>query len=257
MLELLKEAKEDGIRITADRYPYIYSSTTLRQTLPPPYDLMTDSEVKTFLAEEEGFAALEKDMTKSPRDLPTTIILFGEYVGRTIKEISSLTGESVERICCRLLKEAPHGRVAYLCMSEENMLELIRKPFVCCGSDGLSMSLDDPSELAHPRAVGSLPRFFRIAADLLGVAEAVRKCSALPAEIFRIPERGYIRKGLIADLTVIDPGKVESKADFLGNELLPYGIEKVFLGGEMVYDRSAADDVTALGKGRYIPIPNQ
>lgn len=255
LLELIGNAQKNGQRITADRYPYIRSSTALRQILPPPYDLIDD--VKGFLAgAPERFAEVAGALKHSPRDLSSSLLLFGEYLGRTIGEVAAERGISVETAATEQLCVDPGGPVAYLCMSESNMHELISRDWVCAGSDGLRMALDIPGTLSHPRAVGSLPRFFRLAADRLGVAEAVRKCTGFTADIFGIPERGKIIAGYAADLLIFDADKLDSRADYTGNDLYAEGISQLLIAGETAYD-SRCREQGFPRNGAFLPVRNR
>ena len=155
-----------------------------------------------------------------------------------------------------LLRDTKGGNTAYLCMSEENMNEIIAQDWVCCGSDGLAMMLDDTATLGHPRSVGSIPRFFRMVADRQGVAEAVRRCSALAAEVYGIPERGKIVEGYVADLVIFDSGKFDSKADYAGNNRWPEGMSKVFIAGNLVFDDDHREQEFSR-YGRFLPIGNR
>ena len=132
------------------------------------------------------------------------------------------------------------------------MERILAAPWVCAGSDGISMQLDDPADAGHPRAAGSFPRFFRIVSASCGVGEAVRKMTSLPAEIFRIPDRGVVRAGYFADLVVFDAAKLESRADFRGGDAAPVGIDRVLVAGNTAW--SAAEPEKVGRFGRPIPI---
>ncbi len=244
----LENARADGRFIYADRYPYIYSSTRLGQVLPMPYFL--DTDIASKLKSSDDFCSeVENALKNSPRDLPSTIIMAKK---KTIAELAEEQGCSVERACMLELKDSPDKTAAYLCMSEENMLKILALPWVCAGSDGISMPLDDPSQTGHPRAAGTFPRFFRLVSFMCGIGEAIRRMTSLPAEIFRIPERGLIRKGYIADLVVFDSEKLDSKAGFRGEDIYPAGIELVMVAGKTAWDAGTPDRVGR--HGRFINI---
>lgn len=247
LLEKVEKQRAEGFFLFADRYPYIYSSTHLGQTLPPPYNLDTGiaQKLRVSTAFQEEIAEALK---RSPRDLPTTII---PRLGRDIAELAAAEGTTAERVCMRLLMENPETIAAFRCMSEENMQRILAKPWVCAGSDGLSMQLDDPGDIGHPRAAGSFPRFFRIVSAGLGIGEAVRKMTSLPAAIFRIPERGLVRRGYFADLAVFDPAALDSRADFRGNNAAPSGIDRVLVAGKTAWCAAAPEKIGRFGR----PIP--
>ena len=128
------------------------------------------------------------------------------------------------------------------------MRRILAQPWVCCGTDSVSMQLDNPASIGHPRSVGSFPRFFRVVSEMCGVGEAVRRMTALPAEIFGIPERGLIRRNYVADLVMIESDKFDSHAGFLGEDPFPLGIRRVIVGGHTAWNAEKPDTVGRYGR---------
>ena len=247
LLEII-ETHRRTMDIHADRYPYIYSSTVIRQILPPPYDKIVDVQERLRRSEEfqkEIVAALKH----SPRDLATTILISKNM---TLAEIAAGKGCSVEQAAMEILAENSAASAAYLCMSEANLKRILALPYVCAGSDGISCQLDDPSAEGHPRAIGTFPKFYHLVSQMSSVGEAVRKMTGLPATVFRIPERGFIRKNYIADLVIFDAEKLDSAADFSRKNMLPQGIDKVLVSGKMAWNSAEPEK---LGRyGRFIAV---
>ena len=248
LMNTLESARSGGLFLHADRYPYIYSSTNIRQALPPPYFFDHDiaSKMRASPALREEVTAALKDC---PRDLPTTVI---PRLGRDLTELAAERGVPVEQVCAEIIMNNPDELAAYRCMSPENLKRILLTPWVCAGTDGLSMTLDDPADNGHPRGIGSFPRFFRMTADELGVGEAVRKMTSLPARIFRIPQRGEIRPGYVADLVIFDSEKFDSEAGFRGEKRMPSGLDRVIVAGRTAW--CAAEPEQVERHGRYIPI---
>ena len=248
LLKTLDAARSGGMFLHADRYPYIYTSTSIRQALPAPY--FFDSDIAPKM---RASASLREEVTASlkdcPRDLPTTVI---PRLGRDLTELAAEKGVSVEQICAEIIMNNPEETAAYRCMSPENLKRILLTPWVCAGSDGISMPLDDPADGGHPRAVGTFPRFFRMVADELGIGEAVRKMTSLPAQIFRIPERGLIRPGYAADLVIFDAGKFDSEAGFRGEKQMPVGLDRVMVAGRTAWCSDRPEHVERFG--RFIPV---
>ena len=248
LLEKLEAERANGMFLHADRYPYIYSSTYIRQALPPPYNL--DADIAAKLRASEAFRDEVTEALKGcPRDLPAAIVL---RRAKDLTEIAAESGITVERAAMELIMETPNAFVAYRCMSPDNLKRIVLKSWVCAGSDGVSMPLDDPANIGHPRSVGTFPRFFRMVAAELGVGEAVRRMTSLPARIFRIPERGLIRRGYIADLVVFDAEKFDSQAGFRGEDPMPSGVARVLVAGKTAWSADAPERVGRFG--RYLPI---
>lgn len=248
LLEKLKKRRESGRFLCADRYPYIYSSTRIGQILPAPYD--RDTEIKARLADSENFRReITEALRNSPRDLASTILMKS---GKTLSQIAEENHCPLEEAGMRVLLENPDQPAAYLCMSESNMMRILAEPWVCAGSDGLAMQLDDPAEQGHPRSCGTFPTFFRLVSKLVSVHEAVRRMTALPAEIFRIPDRGLLRKGFFADLVLLDAENYDSHAGFDGRNIMPSGVSLVMVNGQTAWD---AGEPGKVGRaGRFLPV---
>ena len=250
LLQHIRDAQQSGLDVHADRYPYIYTSTRIGQVLPPPYCM--DPDFGKHL--REGSAEFQEEIVKalehSPRDLGPTILT---KKMKTLAEIAQEKGLSVERACMLELLESPDQNAAFLSCSQENMMTILSQPWVCAGSDGISMQLDAGEQFGgHPRAVGTFPTFFRIVSKLCGVAEAVRRMTALPAQTFRIPQRGLLKPGYIADIVVFDSDKFESKAGFRGEDPMPIGMKYVLVGGNVAWDATQPDKVGRYGD--FIPV---
>ena len=234
--------------IHADRYPYIYSSTRIGQVLPAPYDKMTDISAK--LRDSESFQTeITAALKNSPRDLATTVLIAKNM---TLAEIAEEQGCSLEKACMEILKESADQTAAYLCMSEENLMRILAQPYVCAGSDGISYQLDEIGSEGHPRAVGTFPKFYHLVSKMTSVGEAVRKMTGMPATVFRIPERGFIRRNYIADLVIFDAENLDSKAGFGQENLMPTGIDKVLVGGNVAWDAAEPEKIGRYG--RFIAI---
>lgn len=248
LLKTLKQYKENSMFLHADRYPYIYSSTGITQILPSPYDKDPELPEKLHTSEkirQEVTAALKN----SPRDLASTILMKN---GKTLAEIAAEQNCSLETAGLLALMENPAQDAAYLCMSEENMMKILSEPWVCPGSDGLAMQLDDPQYQGHPRSVGTFPTFYRLVRELTSIPEAIRRMTSLPADILGLEKRGRIQKDYFADLVVFDPVKYDSHAGFDGRNTMPTGVKKVFVNGTLAWNAENPDQVVR--NGSYIAV---
>ena len=244
LLQKVDSYRKEGVLLTADRYPYVRSATVLHQILPPPYDKMSD--IKERLVSSESFCKeLEETLKKSPRDIPSTILV---KTGKTFGELAEKENTTPEHLAMLALKENNMQSAVYLCMSEENLKKILLQEYVCAGSDGISAQLDDPATFNHPRAAGTFPTFFRMTKALLGTGEAVRRMTGLPAEIFHIPQRGLLKKGYIADIVIFDENSYDSKADFQGKNQTPSGVKKILVAGKTAFDHSRPEEIHRYGK---------
>ncbi|MBQ6474570.1 MAG: amidohydrolase family protein [Victivallales bacterium] len=247
LLETIENARAMGLDVHADRYPYIYSSTRLGQTLPPPYSLET--ELRAKLRESDSYRQeIAEALKHSPRDLATTIVI---AKGKTLADLAEEKGCSLEHACMLELCGNPEQSAAYLCMSEDNLRRILAQPWVCAGSDAIAAPLDSPAASGHPRAEGTFPRFFRMVSALCGTGEAVRRMTSLPASIFRIPERGLVRPGYIADLVILDAERFDSQAGFHGENRYPLGVSRVMVAGQTAWEASHPQMIVR--RGRFLP----
>jgi len=136
-------------------------------------------------------------------------------------------------------------------MCEEDIVTILRFPACAVSTDGSTR--DRPSMVmspAHPRNYGSyakvLQRYVR-EERVLSLEDAVRKMTSLPATFLGLADRGIIRLGAWADLTVFDPDKIENKATYAEPDKYPVGIEYVLVNGEIAAERGVRTD-TLSGK---------
>jgi len=166
-----------------------------------------------------------------------------EIAGRSLKDIAQAWSLS-QLEAARLLQ--PAGAI-YHGMNEEDMRRILKHPATMIGSDGLP---NDP--LPHPRLWGTFPRVLgRYCRDkkLFSLSEAIRKMTGLPAQRFGLGERGLIREGYFADLTLFDPLKVIDKATFSDPSRPADGIMSVWVNGALSYSNKQS---TRQRAGRFI-----
>ena len=138
-------------------------------------------------------------------------------------------------------------------MSEENMWRILAEPWVMIGSDASIRSPEGPlsHDHPHPRAYGTFGRFLRAALDgkTVGIGEAVRKMTSLPAEQFRLKDRGVLRAGAFADVVVLDPTTFRDRATYEKPHQFCEGVSGVWVNG-VVTVRDGQD--TGGRGGRYL-----
>jgi N-acyl-D-amino-acid deacylase len=126
----------------------------------------------------------------------------------------------------------PAGAI-YHCMAEDDMRRILSHPATMIGSDGLP---NDP--MPHPRLWGTFPRVLgRYCRDekILPLAQAIHKMTGMPASRFAIAERGLIREGYFADLTLFDPENIIDTATFSNPRQTAEGIKAVWVNGVLSY----------------------
>jgi N-acyl-D-amino-acid deacylase len=215
VLDLLNLAR-DTQQIGCDCYPYAAGSSTL--------DLrQVDERVEITITWSETHP---------------------EVSGQSLKKIAQQWSESQLKAAQRL---QPAGAI-YHSISEDDMRRILAHPATMIGSDGLP---NDPRP--HPRLWGTFPRVLgRYSRDeqLIPLATAIHKMTAMPAQRFGLAERGLIREGFAADLVLFDADKIIDTATYADPIRASQGITAVWVNGILSYtDQGPA----ANRAGRFLP----
>ena len=136
-----------------------------------------------------------------------------EWIGKTIHEIAAAEGREPVDIGLEVL-QAGDAQGVNFGMDEMDVRYVMTLPWVATASDG-SSKIDDGTR-PHPRSFGTFPRKigrYAIQEKVLPMPAAVRSATGLPADIFGMTDRGYVRANLAADLCVFDPAELEDRAD--------------------------------------------
>lgn len=138
-----------------------------------------------------------------------------------------------------VIEDGSRISTAYFVMSEDNVRLGLSQPWVSLGSDEEAQAPEGAflKSNPHPRAYGNVARFLgHYARDgkLMGVADAVRRLTALPAANFRLEGRGCIAPGCFADVVIFDPATVIDHATFDRPHQLATGVRDVFVNGTAV-----------------------
>jgi N-acyl-D-aspartate/D-glutamate deacylase len=118
-------------------------------------------------------------------------------------------------------------------MSEEDVRLFMRRPWVATASDGSSQA--PGNTVPHPRSYGTFPRkigHYAVAEQVVPLEQAVRSATGLPADILRLPERGYLKPGYFADVVVFDPKTFRDTATFDEPHRYATGVVHLFVNGK-------------------------
>jgi N-acyl-D-amino-acid deacylase len=193
------------------------------------------------------------------RDLSFGVVAFyppdPSLVGLSMKQVAEkLLGDGSAdaqlEAARRMLRAGGAGMVYHL-MSEDDVARILKSPWVAVASDG---DVPDPDGRPHPRSSGDNARVLGLYVrekKVLGLEEAVRKMTSLPAAHFRLAGRGMIKPGYAADLAVFDPAAVRDEATFERPRELASGFRYVLVNGVPVIDAGAA---TGAGTGEVLGV---
>ena len=140
-----------------------------------------------------------------------------------------------------LIEEGGSVPTVFFHHSEQDMQLVMKQPWTSIGSDGSAVSPDGPTGRSHPhpRYYGTFPRVLgRYVRELnvLTLPEAVKKMSSMNADKIGIKDRGRLREGMWADVTVFDPNTVIDRATFENPHQFPVGIKYVIVNGAVTID---------------------
>lgn len=242
-IALVEKAREEGLDITADQYPYVASSTGLASTVPSSV-WAKGLGLDQFKDPPERKKALEILATRGSWD--KLVIAFlphpddQRFVGKSVEEAGKMQGISSEEACLGLL-ERNRGVVSIVNfgISEDDVRTVMRVPWVMPGSDGRAYNAATAKGQPHPRSYGTFVRILgRYVREirLLRLEEAVRKMTSLPAMRLGLQDRGILREEMRADLVLFDADTVIDNATFTAPHQYPSGILWVLVNGKAVVE---------------------
>src|SRR5437660_952301 len=258
MLQRIAAARRRGLKITADVYPYVAGSTSLSACLPPwalegGTDKMVarlkDAETRKRLKGEIGADSKDWENIYFGSGGPSGILI-GSVVSR---ELESWQGKRLSEIAAAQNKDpldalfdfiiADHGQTGaiFFMMQESDMNAALKSPFVSICTDSGARATDGPlaGSKSHPRGWGTYPRILgKYVRDehVMPLALAIHKMTDLPALNVGLKQRGLIREGYFADITIFDPNTVIDRATFEEPNQYPVGINFVIVNGQIEVD---------------------
>jgi N-acyl-D-amino-acid deacylase len=264
-LDLIDQARAEGLDVTADLYPYLASSTGLSATLPDWANEGGKEAILKRLANPEARRRMVAEMIsgRTPRAGGWDQVFISSspknrsYEGRHVAELAAEAAKSPHEWILDVLLETDLdvGMIKFS-MSEENRKLELRHPAMMIGTDGYGLAPEGPLSRGkpHPRNYGTFPRVlghYVREEGVISLEEAIWKMSGFPAQKLRWTDRGLLKKGFRADLVVFDPGQVADQATYAAPHQFPWGIHHVAVNGRLVIQEGAhtgARPGTVLGR---------
>ncbi len=260
IVAMVQKARDEGLDIRANVYPYTAGQNNLSSIVPPwAHDGGREAMVERlrnpalrprlrreilnglpgwynhYLATGGGWAGMILVSLREEKNRA--------FQGRRMSElVAARGGDPADVLMDLLVEEGGSVPAVFFHHSEEDMQLILRQPWTSIGSDGAAVSIDGPTGRSHPhpRYYGTFPRVLGRYVRELGVLtleEAVRKMTSLNADKIGLADRGRLKEGLAADVTLFDPARVIDRATFEQPRQYPAGVEYVIVNGEVTLDR--------------------
>ena len=264
-IERIDRAREEGMEVTCDFYPYDCGSTTLMSLIPPAYIQGNIPKALEKMATEEGRETLRQMLRETYDDWDNYVISLGwdkaiissvlkeENRWKIGKDLSQITREGgyrdeVEAAADLLVSE--NGTVAMIIrsMQQSDIDAIAALPYSCVISDAIYAETDRP----HPRMYGAFPEFlhnYAVERQVIPVEEAIAKMTYIPAVRMKLIGRGRIKEGYWGDLNIFDLHEFQAKASYTDPARYAEELKYCFLNGIMVVKD---DEILRQTEGRLL-----
>ena len=257
----IEQARKDGLPVAANMYPYAAGATGLDASMPP---WVKEGGLEAWIARLKDpaiRARLREEMRKPGKTwenllygagTPEGLLLLGfkneilkPLTGKTLGEVARMRGTSVEDTAMDLvIEDGSRVLTAYFLMSEDNVKLGLSQPWVSIGSDAEAAAPEGDflKSSTHPRAYGSFARFLgKYVRDekVASLADGIRRLTRLPAEHWKLKDRGCLNVGCFADVVIFDPAHIQDHATFAQPHQLSTGVRDVFVNGVQVLQDGA------------------
>lgn len=256
-LQMMADARAEGVDVSADVYPYTASSTTLTSRLPGwALDGGAPALLQRLADEDQRRQVSDALAERFKGEIdPDGIVLsdlppgkYTEWLGHSLAEIAQVQGSTPQDVAIDVL--ASHNAAVAIvnhAMLDSDIVEAMRNPYVSVASDGWVMNASGEGK-PHPRSFGTFTRFlghYVRERGVLPLEEAIRRITSLPASRAGLKDRGRIAPGYVADIAVFDPETITDNSTYADPWQLSDGVSDVVVGGQLVLKDHKATDARA------------
>lgn len=259
IVRMIQNARDAGQDVTADMYPYLAGATALASSLPPWVadggtskllerlkDPAVRQRIKTEMSAtgERTWENLYLDSGGAPGVMISSVVNpeLKQYTGKSVADVAEVQHKDpLDALFDFILADKGLTGALYFIASEEDLQTGLKQPWTSIGLDASEMPLDGPlfEPHTHPRTLGSMPRFLgHYVRDLklIPLEQAVRKITSLPAQREHLINRGLIKEGFFADITIFNPDTIIDKATYTQPAQLSEGVACVLVNGKVVFE---------------------
>lgn len=265
-IEQVELARRDGIDVTVDQYPYVASSTTLN-TLLPTWAFSGGADSLRFrLNDPSSRKRIKTEMLKMLKNKQNknysyaVVARYGADTlmnGKNISEVNVAMGKKAkaENEAETIMEMVSKGsaQMVYFSMNEEDLRNIMRYPYNMFASDAGIIRYG--SGVPHPRGYGTNSRVLGTYVrdqKVLRLEEAIRRMTSLPAQKFRLTDRGLLRKGMAGDIVIFDERTVGDVSTFSKPHAYSKGFQYVLVNGQLAIDQGRIT-ASRFGKVLYGP----
>jgi len=274
IVEKIQAARDSGLDIRANQYPYVAGGTALASSLPPWVADGGASKLLERLRDANVRSRIKSEMATDHADWENLfhdcgggagILIAGvvnpelkKYNGKTVAEMARTENkDELDALFDFVLSDHAQTGALYFMASEDDLAYGLKQPWTSIGLDASESPLDGPlyEPQSHPRAFGSMPRFLgRYVREqkLMPLTEAIRKITSMPAQRQHLVGRGQIQVGYFADITIFDADTITDQATYTESTKLSQGIDRVLVNGQVEFEHGA---LTGINAGRALRGP--
>jgi N-acyl-D-amino-acid deacylase len=269
-LKLIDEARQRGIDVTLDQYPYEASATSIQAALVPQWaqeggikaagERMRDPAQHDKIRKEIAERVAGERGGGDPRNIFISECTWDKSLnGKNLAEITKArgnepTGENAAETVMWIVEQGG-CRGVFHAIGEEDIERVMKYPWTMVASDG---EVAIPGKgVIHPRSYGTFARVLGVYVrerHIITLEDAIRKMTSLPAQRVGILDRGVLRPGLRADIVIFDPDKVHDTATYDDPHQYAVGYKGVIVNGQVVYENG---EMTSARPGRVLYGPGK
>jgi len=249
VIELVEQARDRGLKITADQYPWLASGSSISASLMPAWAKAGGHEaLLQRLQDKEQQKRIKTEMKDNLRrrggadSLLITDPGKPDYRGKTLAQVAEQHRLSAVDMAIEIIRQG-NASVASFNMQDQDLQQFMRQDWVMTSSDGST---------GHPRKYASFPRKYAGYVRDKGVLSTeafIHRSSTLAARTFNLRKRGELKPGYVADLVVFDPQRFAPQASYLQPQRQSSGVEWLLISGEAAI---AEGKVTGIKAGKVL-----
>jgi len=250
IIRLVNDARVAGQVVTTDQYPYPANQTSLQAQIIPSWAL--DGGYPALIKRFNDTITMEKIRVETNENLKRSngahSILFTRYdqpwTGKRLDEVAKEWKVDPFEAAVRILRQTDRQSIVIFSMAPQDIEALMKQSWNATGSDGGA---------GHPREYGTFPTKYQEYVrkkHVISMEQFIRASTGLPADIYRLDKRGYLKSGYYAGVVVFDPVRFVPKSNFVKWDVLAEGVVDLLVNGKLAVDSGKMTDVLS---GRTLP----